>query len=80
MPHDWDAASYDRLPIPMTGWGLGVLERLPLRGDERVLDAGCGTGQVTEALLGRLPDGEIVALDASPSISSGRERDSATTG
>jgi trans-aconitate 2-methyltransferase len=68
VPHDWDAASYDRLPIPMTGWGLGVLERLPLRGDERVLDAGCGTGQVTEALRERLPDGAIVALDASPSM------------
>jgi trans-aconitate 2-methyltransferase len=52
----------------MTGWGLAVLDRLPLRGDERVLDAGCGTGQVTEALRDRLPDGEIVALDASPSM------------
>ena len=68
MPHDWDAASYDRLPIPMTGWGLAVVERLPLGGDERVLDAGCGTGQVTEALRGRLPNGGIVALDASPSM------------
>jgi len=52
----------------MTGWGLTVLERLPLRGDERVLDAGCGTGQVTEALLERLPRGEVVALDASASM------------
>jgi len=65
MPRDWDAAEYDRLPIPMTGWGLKVLERLQLRGDERVLDAGCGTGQVTEALLARLPRGEIIALDGS---------------
>ncbi len=65
MPRDWDAAEYDRLPIPMTGWGLKVLERLRLRGDERVLDAGCGTGQVTEALLARLPRGEIIALDGS---------------
>ena len=52
----------------MTGWGLAVLDRLPLRGDERVLDAGCGTGQVTEALRERLPNGEVVALDASPSM------------
>ena len=68
MPHDWDAASYDRLPIPMTGWGLAVLDRLPLRGDERVLDAGCGTGRVTAALLERLPEGEVIALDASTSM------------
>lgn len=68
MPHDWDAATYDRLPIPMTGWGLEVLERLELMGDETVLDAGCGTGQVTEALRERLPRGQVIALDASPSM------------
>jgi len=68
VPHDWDAATYDRLPIPMTGWGLEVLERLELRGDETVLDAGCGTGQVTEALRERLPRGHVIALDASPSM------------
>jgi trans-aconitate 2-methyltransferase len=68
VPHDWDAATYDRLPIPMTGWGLEVLARLELRGDETVLDAGCGTGQVTEALRERLPRGHVIALDASPSM------------
>jgi trans-aconitate 2-methyltransferase len=68
VPHDWDAATYDRLPIPMTGWGLEVLDRLRLHGDETVLDAGCGTGQVTEALRERLPRGHVIALDASPSM------------
>jgi len=52
----------------MTGWGLEVLERLRLRGDETILDAGCGTGQVTEALRERLPQGHVIALDASPSM------------
>ena len=68
MPRDWDATEYDRLPIPMTGWGLAVLDRLTLTGDERVLDAGCGTGQVTEALMARLPLGEVIALDGSHSM------------
>jgi trans-aconitate 2-methyltransferase len=75
MPREWDAEAYDRLPIPMTGWGLRVLDRLTLRGDEHVLDAGCGTGQVTEALLARLPHGEVIALDGSRSmIAAARER------
>ena len=62
---EWDAATYDRIADPMTRWGAVVLDRLPLRGDERVLDAGCGTGRVTELLLERVPDGHVVALDAS---------------
>jgi trans-aconitate 2-methyltransferase len=52
----------------MTRWGTAVLDRLPLRGDERVLDAGCGSGRVTERLAERLPDGCVVALDGSPSM------------
>ena len=68
MPRDWDADAYDRLPIPMTRWGIEVVGWLDLAGDERVLDAGCGTGQVTRELLRRLPNGTVVALDGSPSM------------
>lgn len=67
-PRDWNAGSYDRVSDPMTAWGNTILERLPLAGDERVLDAGCGTGRVTEALRDRLPAGRVIALDASPSM------------
>ncbi|MGH8992028.1 MAG: class I SAM-dependent methyltransferase [Acidimicrobiia bacterium] len=67
-PRDWNARSYDRVSDPMTGWGRTVLDRLVLSGHERVLDAGCGTGRVTAALRERLPDGQVVALDASPSM------------
>jgi trans-aconitate 2-methyltransferase len=67
-PRDWDAATYDRVADPMTRWGTAVLERLPLDGDEAVLDAGCGSGRVTEQLAERLPRGRVIALDASPSM------------
>jgi trans-aconitate 2-methyltransferase len=75
MPRDWDARTYDRVAHPMTRWGLGVLDRLPLEGHERVLDAGCGTGRVTERLAERLPNGSVIALDGSPAMVEGaRER------
>ena len=48
-PRDWDATTYERLSAPMTAMGTDVLDRLVLRGDETVLDAGCGTGNVTRA-------------------------------
>lgn len=67
-PRDWDATTYDRVADPMTRWGATVLGRLPLRGDETVLDAGCGSGRVTELLAERLPDGRVIALDGSPSM------------
>ena len=75
MTRDWDAATYDRIADPMTRWGTAVLDRLPLTGGERVLDAGCGSGRVTERLAERLPVGRVVALDGSPSmIEAARER------
>jgi trans-aconitate 2-methyltransferase len=67
-PHDWNASAYDRVADPQTRWGAAVLERLPLAGDETVLDAGCGTGRVTELLLERLPRGRVIGLDASQSM------------
>jgi trans-aconitate 2-methyltransferase len=70
-PRDWDAATYDRVASPQARWGAAVLDRLPLRGDERVVDAGCGSGRVTELLAERLPDGSVVALDGSPAMVEG---------
>jgi trans-aconitate 2-methyltransferase len=67
-PRDWDAATYDLVANPMTAWGTAVLDRLPLRGDERVMDAGCGSGRVTELLAERLPQGSVVAVDGSPAM------------
>jgi trans-aconitate 2-methyltransferase len=68
MTRDWDAATYDRVSDPQVEMALPVLERLPLRGDETVLDAGCGSGRVTALLLDRLPAGHVVAVDSAPSM------------
>jgi trans-aconitate 2-methyltransferase len=65
---NWDGSSYDRISGIQQGWGAEVLARLPLTGDERVLDAGCGSGRITEMLLERLPQGRVVAVDSSPSM------------
>lgn len=76
MPvRDWDAEAYDRISTPQQEWGADVLARMPLKGDELVLDAGCGTGRVTEMLLERLPAGRVIAVDSSPGmVQAARER------
>jgi trans-aconitate 2-methyltransferase len=65
---EWDAASYQRVSVPHEEWAKAVLERLPLRGEETVLDAGCGTGRVTRMLVERLPEGRVIAVDGSPAM------------
>lgn len=45
-----------------------MLERLSARGDEAAIDAGCGTGRVTELLLERLPEGSVLAVDGSAAM------------
>jgi trans-aconitate 2-methyltransferase len=68
MTRGWDAAAYHRVSAPQLEWAERVLERLPLSGDETVLDAGCGSGRVTKVLLDRLPRGRVVAVDSSESM------------
>lgn len=69
MTLEWDASEYEAVSAPQTSWGANLLEvfleRRGLRGDEVVIDAGCGTGRVTEMLLERLPRGRVLAVDAS---------------
>jgi trans-aconitate 2-methyltransferase len=68
QPRDWDAATYTQVAGPQFRWAGPIMDRLGLTGDETVLDAGCGSGRVTAALLDRLPRGRVVALDGSPSM------------
>jgi trans-aconitate 2-methyltransferase len=65
---DWDATTYDRVSDVQVDWARTVIDRLALRGDETVLDAGCGSGRVTRLLLERLPQGRVIGVDTSPSM------------
>ena len=62
---EWNAASYHKVSGPQTSWGQKVLSRLTVRGDERAIDAGCGSGRLTGALMDRLPRGSLLAIDRS---------------
>ena len=67
MSTPWDAQTYDRASGPQQEWALDVLERVGgrLPRGAKVLDVGCGTGRVTEALLELVTDGRVLAIDAS---------------
>jgi trans-aconitate 2-methyltransferase len=74
-PREWDAETYDAVSDPQFEWGMEVLERLELRGDESAIDAGCGSGRITAELLDRIPEGGLLAVDGSQAmIEKARER------
>src|SRR5829696_3657287 len=62
---EWNATSYHKVSAPQTSWGHKVLNRLHVAGDERAIDAGCGSGRLTAELMERLPHGRLVAIDRS---------------
>ena len=65
---EWNSAVYHRLSGPQVSWGKKVLSRLHLRGNETLLDAGCGTGRLTAELLESLPRGRVVGIDLSQNM------------
>lgn len=67
-PREWDADTYDAVSDPQFTWGMEVLDRLELSGDEVALDAGCGSGRVSAELAKRLPDGRLIAVDGSAAM------------
>jgi trans-aconitate 2-methyltransferase len=74
-PREWDADTYDAISDPQFEWGTEVLARLELSGEESAIDAGCGSGKVTEKLLERLSEGRLLAVDGSEAmIAKARER------
>jgi trans-aconitate 2-methyltransferase len=68
---EWNAADYHRISGPQVSWGKKVLARVHLRGDELLMDAGCGTGRLTAELLQSLPCGQVVGVDLSQNMLAG---------
>ena len=64
----WNPADYAANSGAQFAWARELIARLCLRGDERVLDVGCGDGKVTAELARALPQGEIIGVDSSAAM------------
>jgi trans-aconitate 2-methyltransferase len=61
----WDGRGYHRVASVQEAWGRALLEEIPPGDYRRILDAGCGSGRLTQHLLRRFPDATVTALDRS---------------
>jgi len=65
---DWDAADYERHSAAQRQWARELIDKLHLRGDEALLDIGCGDGKVTAEIAALVPNGRVVGIDNSPEM------------
>ena len=65
MAHEFDGIKYEKASAHQKEWGLKLITELDLRGNETVLDLGCGDGSLTQQIAELLPQGEVLGIDAS---------------
>jgi trans-aconitate methyltransferase len=61
----WNAADYAANSAVQQTWARELIAQLHLRGDERILDVGCGDGKVTAEIARAVARGSVIGVDAS---------------
>ncbi len=64
----WDPEDYAKNSAAQLVWAKGIVALLNLRGDETLLDVGCGDGKVSAAVAAAVPHGFVLAVDSSPAF------------
>ena len=64
----WNPNDYARHSTAQFQWARELIAKLQLRGDEAVLDIGCGDGKVTVLLAQATPRGHVIGIDSSPDM------------
>ena len=60
----WDARTYDQVSrLVQYRWGQQVIKWSRWRGNEIVMDAGCGSGLLTKQLAKQVPRGKVYGVD-----------------
>ena len=68
MKYDWNPADYRAHSGTQNALAMELVDALRLRGDESILDIGCGDGRVTTELARRVPHGSFLGIDSSDAM------------
>jgi len=63
--HKWDPNVYEKSSCAQQRWAQELLSKISIRGDERILDIGCGDGKITAEIAHIVPRGSVIGLDNS---------------
>ncbi len=66
--HGFDGEGYRNASRPQKEWGMAVIGSIDWKGDESVVDLGCGDGVLTAEIAHRIPNGKVLGLDSSKSM------------
>jgi trans-aconitate 2-methyltransferase len=66
--HKWDARDYQKNSGIQLKWGRELIDKLKFRGNEHVLDIGCGDGKITAEIAGIATSGSVTGIDISPEM------------
>ncbi len=67
--HSWDAHTYNKVSNNVQlEWGRKLIEKRKWIGNETVMDAGAGSGNLTTILADKIPHGQIYAVDDDPNM------------
>jgi trans-aconitate 2-methyltransferase len=61
----WNAEDYAKNSSAQYQWARELITKLALRGNESVLDIGCGDGKITAQLALAIPNGKVLGIDLS---------------
>jgi len=63
--YKWDAQEYEKHSQGQQKWARELIEKISLKGTEKVLDLGCGDGKVTAEISTIVSKGSIIGVDNS---------------
>lgn len=63
--YKWDAEDYKNSSSAQLEWAIELISKLELKGNERILDIGCGDGKITAQIAQKLPEGSVLGVDSS---------------
>ncbi len=68
MLYEFNGKKYKKASTHQRQWGAKLIAELDLKGNEHILDLGCGDGALSAQLADLVPKGSVIGVDASQSM------------